>query len=182
MDKSQKYPNWLLWVAIPLGILGLSLGLVWISLGSFDFGVWSSFLFAIILASGILLLGWWSLKSEKPPGWMGALLVGAALLRLAVGVFWFTAMPRWGHGTPAEQAGYIMADASARVIDPDIDLAEVSASRLCEIEYFVTIQHIAWHYQRLSTAAMYLAGNFVQACKATCREGKAALLSAKLPG
>ena len=33
---------------------------------------------------------------------------------MLIGVFWFLALPVWGHGTPAEQAGYVMADAYAR--------------------------------------------------------------------
>lgn len=61
-----------------------------------------------------MISGWWALRIEKLPRWLGALLLGAALLRLAAGVLWFSALPHWGHGTPAEQAGYIMGDASSR--------------------------------------------------------------------
>jgi hypothetical protein len=45
---------------------------------------------------------------------LGRLLLGAALLRLAVGVFWFVALPLWGHESPPEQSGYVMADAHER--------------------------------------------------------------------
>jgi hypothetical protein len=36
------------------------------------------------------------------------------LLRLVVGVLWFTALPEWGHGTEGEMAGYVMSDAFHR--------------------------------------------------------------------
>ena len=106
--------NWQVWASLILGILGLSVGLAWISSGFGGVTGWVSFFIAILLAAGILLAGWWALRAEKPPQWLGALLVGAALLRLAAGVFWFVAMPQLGHGTPTEQAGYITADAGAR--------------------------------------------------------------------
>ena len=110
----RKTLNWPLWAGFLLGIFGLSILLARVSSASLDFSSWLSFTLALLLASGILLAGWWALRGEKLPRWLGALLLGAALLRLAAGVFWFTAIPQWGHNTPAEQAGYIMADASAR--------------------------------------------------------------------
>ena len=92
----------------------LSIGLAWVSSGFHGIAGWPSFLAVVLLAIGLLLGGWWALRSEKPPRWLLALMVGAALLRLAAGAFWFVAMPLWGHGSPAEGAGYIMADAGAR--------------------------------------------------------------------
>jgi hypothetical protein len=120
MATTETYPSpkrALSWPAIggfALGILGLSLGLAWISSGFQGVTGWLSFTAALVLASGIMLGGWLALKSEKMPGWLGALFIGAALLRLIAGVVWFVAMPQWGHGSLAEQAGYIMADASSR--------------------------------------------------------------------
>jgi hypothetical protein len=103
-----------LWIIAFLGTLLLSLGLAWISSHAQGFDGFFSFWCVLLVASGLLWGGWRLLKAEKPPGWLAALIVGAALLRLAAGAFWFAALPLWGHGTPAERAGYIMADAYAR--------------------------------------------------------------------
>lgn len=67
-----------------------------------------------ILGCGILWVGWHALRSEAVPGWLGWLTIGAALLRLGVGILWFTALPEWGHGTEGELAGYVMSDAYHR--------------------------------------------------------------------
>jgi hypothetical protein len=71
----------------------------------------------LVLGGGILLLGWTALKADRKielPHSLAWLVVGAALLRLTAGAFWFVALPAWGYGSPVEQAGYIMADAEAR--------------------------------------------------------------------
>ncbi len=80
-------------------------------------GAWLPFLAAAILASGLLWAGWTALRAQEKPGmpaWLGGLLVGAALLRLAAGALWFVALPGSGHGSPPELAGYVMADAYQR--------------------------------------------------------------------
>jgi len=56
------------------------------------------------------------------------------------------------------------------------------ASRLSKVEYFVTAQYIARHYQRLPASAVYFAGNFVQARNPARCDSKVASLGAKLPG
>lgn len=106
--------NWKTLLLITLALLGDSLMLAWISSGFDGFHGWLSFLTAHILAAGLLLAAWWLLRDEKPPRWLGLLLVGAVALRLAAGMIWFVAAPVWGHGSPAEKGGYIMADASQR--------------------------------------------------------------------
>lgn len=102
------------WIGAALSLPLLSVGLAWIASGFQSIAGWSSFLGVLLLATGILIGGQWALREEKLPRGLIALLVGAALLRLAVGVFWSLALPIWGHGTPAEKAGYVMADAFAR--------------------------------------------------------------------
>jgi hypothetical protein len=64
--------------------------------------------------SGLLYGGWRYTSSASPPGWLTGLVIGAALLRLAAGVFWFLALPAWGYENPVEQAGYVMEDAYQR--------------------------------------------------------------------
>lgn len=93
----------------------------------FSFQVWLSFLIVLLIGAGILFGGWWVVQasekaipssSERPrprlPVWLFALVVGAALLRLVLGVVWYLAVPQLGHGTPQEMDGYIAADAYER--------------------------------------------------------------------
>jgi len=106
--------DWIsLFIASILGIC-LSVGLAWISTDFNGINGWLSFLAVIILSAGILLGLWGLIRHENPPCWLLFLIIAAVILRLSVGVFWSIALPIWGHGTPAEQAGYVMADASSR--------------------------------------------------------------------
>lgn len=75
---------------------------------------WFNFLWVTLLAAGILALGLYLLSSESLPKGLAALVIAAAVLRLVFGAVWLYALPAWGHGTEAEKAGYVMADASAR--------------------------------------------------------------------
>lgn len=78
---------------------------------------WLSFLAVGLIGTLILWAGWWLLRKAEDgqlPRGLAALMVGAVLLHLVVGVFWYTALPRLGHQTPAENAGYVMADAHQR--------------------------------------------------------------------
>jgi hypothetical protein len=107
----------LAWAASFLFLLViLALGLAWAASGFTILLGWDSFFWVLLLSAGILAGGWWLLGDEKPPRWLLYVLVGAALLRLAMGTLWFTALPVWGHGTPAERAGYVMGDAARRDI------------------------------------------------------------------
>jgi hypothetical protein len=102
----------ILFILIAIAIL--SLCLAWVSTGHFSFREWGSFLAVTGLGGGILSLGWRTMRSESLPGWLGRVMIGAVLFRLIVGVFWFTTLPRWGHGTDGELAGYVMSDAYRR--------------------------------------------------------------------
>lgn len=110
----KRTPTWPRWLMLLSGLLALSIGLAWVSSGFGGISSWYSFLAVVTLASGILLGGYWSLRNENPPDWLGKLLLAAALIRLAAGIFWFLVLPLWGHGSPAERGGYIMADAGSR--------------------------------------------------------------------
>jgi hypothetical protein len=100
----------------------LALALAWVSSGFRSLSGWLSFLVVLVIGAGILMLGWVCLQASERtssatrilPGWLAVLLVGAALLRLALGVIWFVALPTYGHGTRAENSGYVMADAYSR--------------------------------------------------------------------
>jgi hypothetical protein len=110
----QHYPKWTPWAGAGLSILVLSIGIAWVSTSMAGIYGWTSFLVILLVGSGILFGSWWLLKKEGPPRWLGMLLIGALLLRIFAGVFWLYILPIWGHGTPAEKAGYVMADAGAR--------------------------------------------------------------------
>jgi len=99
-----------------LSILFLSFGLAWISSGFESLQGWMSFFLVTLFGVSIIFGSWRVLnKTEQSiPHWVLMLLLGAALLRLIVGVFWFIALPLWGYGGEVESAGYIMSDAFNR--------------------------------------------------------------------
>jgi hypothetical protein len=111
---SSTPARWLIPLGAALALPLLALALAWVSSGFADFRGWWSFLVLGLVGAGLLLLGWRLVREEAPPRWLAGLLVGAALLRLAAGVFWFVGLPVAGHGSPGEQKGYVMADAAAR--------------------------------------------------------------------
>jgi hypothetical protein len=109
-----KPSQWLQWGAVGLVILLLAVGLAAVSSGFQNASSWLSYLAVEVLGAGIMILVWWLLRSEDLPRWLGALVIGAAFLRLIIGVLWFVAVPLAGHGSKAEQLGYVMSDASKR--------------------------------------------------------------------
>jgi hypothetical protein len=92
----------------------LSVGLAWISSNFGSIEAFGSFLAVILFGGGILAAGWWVLQEENLPTWVGWLMVGTAILRMALGVIWFLVLPSLGHGTEVEMAGYVMSDAHRR--------------------------------------------------------------------
>ncbi len=109
--------RWAYWSGIALSIIGSSLGLAWVSSRFADIRGFGSFGGVFAIAAGISLGSWYMLRRDKVlniPLWLGWLLLVGVLVRLAAGVLWFTGMPDLGHGTAAEQAGYVMADAYQR--------------------------------------------------------------------
>ena len=95
---------------VVLLILLTSLFLAWIS-PAFSF---LPFLSISFVAVALLVLGWWLLRKEAIPNWVGTLIIGAAILRLIMGAAWYILLPIWGHGSEVEKAGYIMSDAYHR--------------------------------------------------------------------
>jgi hypothetical protein len=106
--------RWPFWLITILFCLLLSFALTWISSGFTGVTGWASFLGAVLIAAGIIVGCWWLLGEENLPRLLGVLIITAALLRLAVGAFWFVALPVMGHGSSHERAGYVMSDASKR--------------------------------------------------------------------
>jgi len=95
-------------------ILALALYLGYVSTGFSNFQGWVSFLWVLLISSGIVFIVWKLVGSEKPPLWLLTLVLVGGLLRLGVGCLWSVYLPVFGHGTPAEQGGYVMGDAAGR--------------------------------------------------------------------
>ncbi|MCX8062290.1 MAG: glycosyltransferase family 39 protein [Anaerolineales bacterium] len=106
--------QWKALLGIFLAWLGLAFLLAFLSNRFRNVEGWGNFLAALVLASFVLWVGWYLLRREEPPSWLGRLLVGAAVLRLALGALWFVLLPTVGFGSPAERSGYVMADAYNR--------------------------------------------------------------------
>jgi hypothetical protein len=115
MDKNL--PQWMMWVTSVLAIILMALALTWVSskFSGVNFQGWISYLEVLLIGTGILFGGWYVIrKTAAASAWLGALLVGAAVLRLAVGVLWTIVIPLGGYDSPVEQAGYVMKDAYIR--------------------------------------------------------------------
>ena len=67
-----------------------------------------------MLCALVFWLAWRALRLDKPPRWLLYLTIGAAFLRLALGVLWFVALPVGGYDTDVQNAGYVMEDAYNR--------------------------------------------------------------------
>lgn len=110
----QPIPKVVLLAACLAVLTGLAFGLAWVSSGYMSVTGWFPFLAVLAAGAGMLWVGWWLVRRETPPGWLGGLLIAAALLRLGIGVIWHTGLPVWGYGSPAELNGYVMSDAYDR--------------------------------------------------------------------
>jgi hypothetical protein len=121
MDNPAQKDNRIihLWPLVVVGLvaIGLAITLAWISNEFEGVQFWGQFLVVILVAVGFMCGAWWAVKADKSlelPSWLAWLILGAAFIRLAAGVLWFTGLPNWGYGSEVELGGYIMADAHAR--------------------------------------------------------------------
>lgn len=88
--------------------------LSWVSngFGSFE-GVWSFSLLVLIgIFASILVWNW--LNTEELPALAVWVFIGAVLLRLLAGSFWYILLPEYGYDNPVNNAGYVMSDAYER--------------------------------------------------------------------
>jgi len=95
-------------------IIPLACLLAWVSTGFHGLHGWLSFAAVLLLGLVEIALVWRLIKTDQPPLWLLSLVLAAALGRLALGVFWFEALPVWGYDTEVQRAGYIMEDAFHR--------------------------------------------------------------------
>ncbi len=113
-------------------LLALAFALAWVSSRLRFFIGWPSFAVVFLIGVGLVWLCWRMIRAEAPPRSLLVLMAGAAVLRLALGVFWYLALPVWGYDTPVQDAGYVMEDAYAR----DSSAWKLSISREPLIEAF----------------------------------------------
>ena len=85
----------------------LAFGLAWAASGFTILLGWDSFFWVLLVSGGILFGIWRLLRDEKPPRWLLYVLVGAALLRLAMGTRLFCHPTRSG-GTAPRRKGPVM--------------------------------------------------------------------------
>ena len=100
---------WLTGAALAV-ILGIAFLLAWISSGYTGFADWESFVLAELLSVAVGVAAFNIFSRESIPGWMAWLVVGAAVLRLGLGIFWVVVLPVWGYPNEIQQAGYVMFD------------------------------------------------------------------------
>ncbi len=114
--KKSPLRNLVLWIIVLLfALFGLAFLLAWVSSGFTDLSGWPTFLAFTLLSAVIIAIGWLLVrKKEAAPAWLLGLVIGAALLRLATGIVWYTILPRAGYDSPSERLGYVMADAHKR--------------------------------------------------------------------
>lgn len=112
---NKKHLQWRsvigLWAA---GILAASLLLSWVSSGFANVFSVVSFFVILAICSGFFWWAWRAIAPEKPRSWVLWLAVGAALLRLLLGIVWLFALPAGGYDTDVQNAGYVMEDAFNR--------------------------------------------------------------------
>lgn len=137
---------------LALLLVALSLTLAWISTGFAGIENWVSFFLALVLATGLLAGGWLALRREALPRQLAFLLVGAALLRLALGAIWTVTLPGAGYASPAEMRGYVMADA----YDRDRGAFELSQSGKPLLRAFQGSYHRADQYGGLLYLSAWL--------------------------
>lgn len=132
MNKFRKPIRLAVWVILVCMLI--SIGLAWISSGFSSLRGWHSFFILSVIVSAFFYWIWRAFlkleqpKSEKPiTTWIIRLAITAGLLRLLLGVFFFTVLPIWGYGNPQELAGYTYSDAFARDVAA-WDLAESGRS------------------------------------------------------
>ena len=119
-DQKSKNPfmrPWVFWLVGGVIIFSLVFLLAWVSSGFQSVQHWWSFLLVGILGSLSLIGAWLAIKSDHKlpsPNWVFWILVGAVIIRIAAGIFWYSALPVMGHGTPPELDGYVMGDAYER--------------------------------------------------------------------
>lgn len=106
--------SWRKFTALLAALIILALALAWISAPYADFSGWLSFFLVLSLSAALLFWAWKLVAVEAAPRWLLTLLIAATVLRLAVGTFWYLALPELGYDTPVQQDGYVMEDAYNR--------------------------------------------------------------------
>lgn len=116
-QKNKPQTHLRLWIVAIVTIGLISILLEWLSSDAISFQGTLPFLMTGLLGLGLIAACWWAFRateSSKLPDRLIILILIAALVRLGAGVIWYQALPVFGHGSPPELEGYIMADAHQR--------------------------------------------------------------------
>ncbi len=105
---------WRFWLALAAACLFTAIIFAYISTRFTNASGWISFFIVVLFMAGLTWICWRLLQKENPPGKLRTVLIGAVLLRLAAGAFLYIALPVYGHDSPQETSGYVMADAGKR--------------------------------------------------------------------
>ena len=106
--------NWRFYAALASFCLLTALLFAYISTRFSNTSNWLSFFLVLIIMVGLSVLCWRLLQKENLTMELGVVLIAAVLLRLAAGAFLYVALPVFGHNSPLETNGYVMADAGKR--------------------------------------------------------------------
>ncbi len=145
------YLGWFTGSSLLLGLLFQSI----LNVGQF----WPGFLaasFMIFLSCIVLFLAWGAAGAGKTLAWMMAL---AFLLRLFLAVFISWGMPRYGYQEPAQEAGFVFADAYRResaawvLAQSDAPLTEAFSDQYEADQYGGILAISAFVYRRISSDA-----------------------------
>ena len=113
-DQKPSIPRFVWAIALISIVVLVSLFLAWLTTGIDSFSV---FLSTGVLCLALALVCWWTVQKTEGsvlPRALAGLILLAAVLRLGAGVIWHLTLPILGYNSPAEQAGYVMADAYQR--------------------------------------------------------------------
>jgi hypothetical protein len=113
-NQKPSIPRFVWAIALISIVVLVSLFLAWLTTGIDSFSV---FLSTGILCLALALVCWWAVQKTEGtvlPRALAGLILLAAILRLGAGILWYFTLPTLGYNSPAEQAGYVMADAYQR--------------------------------------------------------------------
>jgi len=116
--RSKAYRSYIIIIfSVLIGLVTLAVFTAWVSANFNNLDGWITFLLTDLLCLGLFIGCWWIVKKiegTELPNKLVILIIIAIILRLGLGILWYITLPEYGHDSPAERAGYVMADAHQR--------------------------------------------------------------------
>lgn len=100
-----------------IGVVGVSGVLAAVDFEAKPLSGWPTYAALCAISAGLIWLTWRWVVGRTGPRWLAVVLGFALALRLSVGVALVYALPRFGHDTKPQQAGYVFYDAYTRDTD-----------------------------------------------------------------